>query len=192
MKRLCIFCASSDKLPQIYYEETRHFAQLMAANNYRFIYGGGAIGLMGVVASVAIEMNVPITGVIPKFMVNVEWQHPQIKDMRVTNTMSERKQMMIQLADVIVVLPGSTGTLDEMFDAMANKKLGLMWKPIIVLNINHFYDNLKAQFQRMVDEHFMNEKHFSTIYFANSPEEILKYCQTEQIQKRITLLEGAV
>lgn len=192
MKRVTIFCASSDKIPQIYYDEARQLASLFAEKGFGVVYGGGEIGLMGVVADEMLAHNAPITGVIPRFMVDVEWQHRGVEDMILTETMAERKRKMIDLADAIVILPGSTGTMDELFDALADKKLGLIWKPIVVLNTNHFYDNLKAQLELMVKEQFMNERHFQTITFASTPAEAVECCANGDDSQRIKLREAAV
>lgn len=192
MKRVTIFCAASDKISSIYIDETRTLVNMLADNGFGIVYGGGEIGLMGAVADVALERNIPITGVIPRFMIDVEWQHHGIEDMILTDSMGERKRIMIDMADVVVVLPGSTGTMDELFDAVADKKLGLIWKPIIVLNINHFYDHLQAQLQLMAQEQFMNERHLSTIKFVTTPKEVIDICIHGEAMNRIKLHEGAV
>lgn len=192
MKRVTVFCASSDKIPQIYIDEARELARLLAQSGFGVVYGGGEIGLMGAVANEMLANNAPITGVIPRFMVDVEWQHRGVSDMILTETMAERKRKMIDLADAIVILPGSTGTMDELFDALADKKLGLIWKPIVALNTNHFYDHLKAQLELMVSEKFMNERHFQTITFASTPAEAVKCCENGDESQRIKLHEAAV
>ena len=171
MKRVCVFCASSPRIPQVYFDDANRLTQMLADRGFSFVYGGGSQGLMGAVADTALAAGASVIGVIPKFMVDVEWQHKGVSDMRLTETMAERKSLLISLSDAIVVLPGSTGTMDELFDAMADKKLGLLWKPIVILNTNHFYDNLYRQLEIMVKENFMNEKHLRTIFMANSCEE---------------------
>ena len=192
MKRVTIFCASSDKIPQIYCDEACELAKLLAESGLGVVYGGGEIGLMGAVANEMLAHDAPITGVIPRFMVDVEWQHRGVTDMILTDTMAERKRKMIDLADAIIILPGSTGTMDELFDALADKKLGLIWKPIVVLNTNHFYDHLKAQLELMVKEQFMNERHFQTITFVASPREAVECCTRGDSGERIQLHEAAV
>lgn len=192
-KRVCIFCASSDKIKQVYFDDTRLLTTLLVENGFGIVYGGGSIGLMGQVAQTTLELNGDIIGVIPQFMMDVEWGNPNISDMRITNTMAERKRMLIDLADAIIVLPGSTGTMDELFDALSDKKLGLLWKPIIVLNTNHFYDGLKLQLQTMADECFMTEKHLNTVTFVETPYEALKHCiEGDDINLKTSLKEAAV
>lgn len=186
-----IFCASSPKIRDVYFEDARHLANRLIDEGYGIVYGGGSVGLMGCIANVALERNAKIIGVIPKFMVDVEWQHTGVDDMRQTNTMAERKQMLIELGDAIIILPGSTGTMDELFDAMADKKLGLLHKPIVVLNTDHFYDSLKVQLQLMVDEHFMKDEHLKTVFFADTVEEAIEYLKKGD-NCSTTLLDAAV
>ncbi len=192
-KRATIFCASSPKIRQIFFDEARQLTSMLVDNNYGIVYGGGSVGLMGCVADEALRMGGEVIGIIPKFMVEVEWQHKGVSDMRLTQTMAQRKQMLIDLADVIVILPGSTGTMDELFDAMADKKLGLIQKPIVILNTDGFYDALKVQLQKMVSENFMNQCHLDTVYFATSPADAIEYLQrSADNQPTITLLDAAV
>lgn len=192
-KRVTIFCAASDKIPEVFFRETEELTRLLIKNNFGIVYGGGSIGLMGQVAQTALELNGNIIGVIPQFMMDVEWGNPNIKDMRITETMAERKKMLIDLADAIVVLPGSTGTMDELFDALSDKKLGLLWKPIIVLNTEGFYNGLQLQLKTMSDLNFMTEKHLNTITFVNTPSEAVQHCiNGDDITMKTSLNEAAV
>lgn len=192
-KRVTIFCAASDKIPEVFFRETEELTRLLIKNNFGIVYGGGSIGLMGQVAQTALELNGNIIGVIPQFMMDVEWGNPNVKDMRITETMAERKKMLIDLADAIVVLPGSTGTMDELFDALSDKKLGLLWKPIIVLNTEGFYNGLQLQLKTMSDLNFMTEKHLNTITFVNTPSEAVQHCiNGDDITMKTSLNEAAV
>ena len=137
-------------------------------------YGGGSVGLMGAVADEALRLNGKITGVIPQFMVDVEWQHPDVKDMILVKTMSERKSRLVADVDAVVALPGSTGTLDELFEVVSNKKLGLFTKPIVVLNTDGFYNDVRKQLEYMVDEHFMNYNHLQVLRFVDNPQDVLE------------------
>lgn len=191
MKRICIFCASSPRIPQVYIDAAERLANVMADRHCGLVYGGGSIGLMGAVANVMLNRGAEVIGVIPRFMVEVEWQHRGVSDMRQTETMAERKRMMIDLADAILILPGSTGTLDEMFDALADKKLGRLPKPVVLLNTNGFYDNTIAQLQRMVDEQFMTQAHMDKLSIAREPEEAIDMCLNADCDTS-TLTDGAV
>lgn len=192
-KRATIFCASSPKIRQIFFDEARQLTSMLVSRNYGIVYGGGSVGLMGCVADEALRMGGEVIGIIPEFMVEVEWQHKGVSDMRLTQTMAQRKQMLIDLADAIIILPGSTGTMDELFDAMADKKLGLLHKPIVVLNTDGFYDALKLQLQKMVSENFMKQCHLDTVYFASSPADAMEYLsRPTDGNDELTLLDAAV
>lgn len=191
MRKACIFCASSPLIPQVYTDEARKLATLLVDGGWGIVYGGGGKGLMGAVADAALAKGGEVTGVIPTFMVEVEWQHKGVKDMRQTDTMWARKRMMMDLADAIMVLPGSTGTMDEFFEAMADKKLGLHSKPLILLNTNGFFDHTVAQMQRMVEENFMTQRHLEVLSVATTPEEAMAMLR-EPVQPGLSLRDAAV
>ncbi|MGN0028402.1 MAG: TIGR00730 family Rossman fold protein [Marinilabiliaceae bacterium] len=173
MRKACVFCASSGLVPRNYIDEARQLGERLAAEGWGLVYGGGSTGLMGAVADGALSVGGSVTGVIPRFMVEVEWQHKGVADMRLTDTMSERKRIMVDISDAIIVLPGSTGTLDELFEVVADKKLGLHNKPIALLNSNGFYDNTLAQLQLMVDQNFMTQRHLDVLSPATSIDGVL-------------------
>lgn len=168
MRKACVFCASSGLVPQYYIDEARQLGERLAAQGWGLVYGGGSTGLMGAVADGVLSAGGSVTGVIPRFMVEVEWQHKGVADMRLTDTMSERKRIMVDISDAIIVLPGSTGTLDELFEVVADKKLGLHNKPIALLNSNGFYDNTLAQLRLMVEQNFMTQRHLDVLSPATS------------------------
>lgn len=173
MRKACVFCASSELVPQYYIDEARQLGERLAAEGWGLVYGGGGTGLMGAVADGALSAGGSVTGVIPRFMVEVEWQHKGVADMRLTDSMSERKRIMVDISDAIIVLPGSTGTLDELFEAVADKKLGLHNKPIALLNSNGFYDNTLAQLRLMVEQNFMTQRHLEVLSPASSIDRVM-------------------
>ena len=191
MKRACIFCASSPAIPDIYKEEATRLSEILVSKGWGIVYGGGSTGLMGAVADAALAKGGEVTGVIPTFMVEVEWQHPAVADMRQTATMSDRKTMMMDISDAIIVLAGSTGTMDEFFEAMSDKKLGLHNKPIVLLNTKGFFDHTVKQLELMVEEKFMTQRHLDVLSVANTPEEAVQLIETEQ-RPAITLTDAAV
>lgn len=166
--KACVFCASSGLVPRHYVDEARQLGERLAAEGWGLVYGGGSTGLMGAVADGALSAGGAVTGVIPRFMVEVEWQHKGVADMRLTDSMSERKRIMVDISDAIIVLPGSTGTLDELFEVVADKKLGLHNKPIALLNSDGFYDHTLAQLQLMVEQNFMTQRHLDVLSPATS------------------------
>lgn len=174
MRKACVFCASSTKVPQYYLDEATALGERLVAEGWGLVYGGGSVGLMGAVADAMLAKGGEVVGVIPHFMKEVEWDHKGVADMRLTDTMSERKQMMISMSDAIIVLPGSTGTLDELFEAVSDKKLGLLSQPIVLLNSDGFYDHTIAQLKLMVDKQFMTQKHMDVLCEAKSIDEVIQ------------------
>ncbi len=173
MKKIAVFCASSPKVPDVYFEAARKVAAALVSAGYGIIYGGGAIGLMGAVADEALKYKGLITGIIPRFMVDVEWEHKDVEDMVHVETMHKRKELMVQGSAGILALPGGTGTLEELFEVMSLKKLGQYPHPIVVLNTNGYYDGLLQMTQKMVDENFMRPIHNQMWSIVNHPEEVI-------------------
>ena len=190
MKRACIFCASSDIVSESYFRAAAETSRQLVAAGWGIVYGGGSKGLMGAVADSALAAGGSVTGVIPKFMVEVEWQHKGVADMRQTETMSERKELMMSLSDAIIAMPGGTGTLDELFEAMADKKLGLFGKPLVLLNTDGFYDATIAQIERMVSDGFMTRRHAEVLSVATSAEEVIALIDKEE--QPLNLIDAAV
>lgn len=174
MRKACVFCASSTKVPQYYIDEATALGKRLVAEGWGMVYGGGSVGLMGAVADAMLAVGGEVVGVIPHFMKEVEWDHKGVADMRLTDTMSERKQMMISMSDAIIVLPGSTGTLDELFEAVSDKKLGILSQPIVLLNSDGFYDHTLAQLRVMVEKQFMTQKHMDVLCEAKSIDDVIR------------------
>jgi len=155
-KQVTIYCSSSNKIPEIYFSHTEQIVREIVNNGYEICYGGGERGLMGVVANTTIKLGGKITGIIPWFMIEREWEHKGITNMIYVETMHERKIKLIENSCAVIALPGGTGTIDELFDVMSLKKLGLFPFPIIIVNINGFYDSLNELTKRMIDESFLD------------------------------------
>ena len=173
MKSIAVFCASSPQVPEIYFEAARDVSIELIEAGYGIIYGGGAIGLMGALADEALKLKGQITGIIPRFMVDVEWQHKDVEDMIHVETMHKRKELMVQRSSGILALPGGTGTLEELFEVMSLKKLGQYPHPIVVLNTGGFYDGLMELTRKMVDEKFMRPVHNEMWTVVERPEEVV-------------------
>lgn len=180
MKKACVFCASSELVPKYYVDEARRLGERLADEGWGLVYGGGSTGLMGAVADAVLDRGGEVTGVIPRFMVEVEWQHKGVTDMRHTDDMSQRKQMMIRISDAIIVLPGSTGTMDELFEAVSDKKLGLHNKPIVLLNSDGFFDATMAQLHLMVEKKFMTRRHLEVLSEAHNIDEVINLINSSQ------------
>lgn len=180
MKKACVFCASSELVPKYYVDEARRLGERLVDEGWGLVYGGGSTGLMGAVADAVLDRGGEVTGVIPRFMVEVEWQHKGVTDMRHTDDMSQRKQMMIRISDAIIVLPGSTGTMDELFEAVSDKKLGLHNKPIVLLNSDGFFDATMAQLHLMVEKKFMTRRHLEVLSEAHNIDEVINLINSSQ------------
>lgn len=157
-----VFCASSSMAGNEFVEETRVLARDLVKENLLVQYGGGPIGLMGKLADTVLELNGKIRGVIPKFMINEGWAHPGVKDMVAVETMQERKRIIMSETDAIVALPGGYGTLEELTEAITLKQLGLISIPIIIININGYYDKLLDFFSVMLSNNFIKKDHNHT------------------------------
>jgi uncharacterized protein (TIGR00730 family) len=142
IKRLCVFCSSSDRLPESFREETRLLGERMVREGIDLVYGGGSVGLMGVLADAVLAGGGKVTGVIPNFLSTKELAHAGLTRMVVTRSMHERKQEMSRLADAFAVLPGGFGTLDEFFEILTWRQLGLHSRPIVVANTGGWFDPL--------------------------------------------------
>ncbi len=172
-----MFCASSRQVKQEYFDAARQLAQVLADNKIIAVYGGGAVGLMGTLADYILENGGNIEGIIPTFMMKVEWGHPGVKNMMVTKDMHERKKRLIHDVDAVVALPGGSGTLEELMEVISLKRLGKFTKPIIIVNTAGFYDSLIALLNKMVEENFMRPDHLNMWKVIDQPAELLEAIQ---------------
>jgi len=148
LRRLCVFCSSSDRLPESFREEARSLGARMAGEGIDLVYGGGSVGLMGVLADAVLAGGGKVTGVIPGFLSTKELAHEGLTRMVVTRSMHERKQEMSRLADAFAILPGGFGTLDEFFEILTWKQLGLHSRPVVVANTGSWFDPLMEYCRR--------------------------------------------
>lgn len=172
---VCIFASSSSRINEEYAVAATNLGALLAKAGMNIVYGGGGIGLMGVIADSVMKNKGKVTGVIPAFMKEEGWDHKSVNDMIITNDMGERKKRMFELADAVVALPGGVGTLEELTEAITLKQLGLYNGPIIILNTLNFYDSLISFFEHMVTGHFLRFEHKGIWEIAGTPEEVMVY-----------------
>jgi uncharacterized protein (TIGR00730 family) len=177
--RVCVFASSSSLVNSEYGQAASVLGSLFAKNNIEVVFGGGGIGLMGMLADSVIDNGGIITGVIPSFMKDEGWDHPRIRSMIITSDMGERKKTMFSMADGIVALPGGVGTLEELTEAMTLKQLGLFRGPIVILNISGFYNSLIEFLNQMITGHFLRYEHKGMWEVANTPEEVIHYLSLE-------------
>jgi uncharacterized protein (TIGR00730 family) len=150
-----VYAASSSHIAPVYFRAAKELGQLLAQNHINCINGGGNEGLMAEVIDAMLENGGKITGIIPQFMIDKGWCHPALNELIVTPDMHTRKQMMIDRSDACIALPGGIGTLEELLEMITWKQLRLHSKPIIILNINHFYDDLLRMLKKTEQEKFL-------------------------------------
>ena len=166
---VCVFCASSANIDERYLADARELGTLLAQGGWRCVNGGGAVGLMGAVTDGTLDAGGEVTGVIPKFMVDNGWCYDRLKDVVVTADMHQRKQMMSNMADAVIALPGGVGTLEELLETLTWRQLGLVKVPIIILNTLGYYDPLLAMLRHAIDEGFMKPSHGQLWQVAATP-----------------------
>ena len=173
IRTVCVYCASSDQCRPIFLESAFTLGNILANESIDIVYGGGSTGLMGRLADGAIAGKGHVRGIIPQFMQNLEWGHKGISILEEVEDMHTRKFLMIRKSDGIVALPGGCGTLEELLEAITWKRLGLAHQPIVIVNIDGFYDPLLAMLQSTVDEQFMRPEHLNMWHVVNTVEEVL-------------------
>jgi hypothetical protein len=173
MKRLCVFCGSRTGGRPLYVEATRQLGERMADRGIGLVFGGGHIGLMGVLADTLLARNGAVIGVIPRALVDRELAHGGVKEMHIVQSMHERKARMAEFADAFAALPGGYGTADEFFEMLTWAQLGIHSKPIGLLNTAGFFDPLLAWVDHTVREGFLKERHRLLLRVAAEPEELL-------------------
>jgi hypothetical protein len=171
--RICVYCASSAKIDETYFEATERLAKILVNSGVQVIYGGGGHGLMGKLADTVLAHGGQIKGIMPQFMNEVEWAHKNVTDFEFTKTMHERKAKFLENIDALIALPGGTGTLEELLEAITLKRLGQFTKPIIILNTNGYYDPLILMLKRCVEEKFLRPIHAEMWTFVHQPEEVM-------------------
>ena len=175
---VCVYSASSTKIDEVYFNAARQLGQLLAKRRIRLINGAGSIGLMRSVADAVLENGGEVTGVIPKFMVEQGWHHTGLSKLVEVESMHERKQLMADLSDAVIALPGGCGTLEELLEIITWKQLGLYLNPIVILNTNGFFDPLLDMLTRAIGENFMRRQHGEIWHVATTPEEAVKLIYT--------------
>ena len=176
---VCVYCASSTKIPSVYFDAAKELGRLLGERKLRVVNGAGNIGLMCAVSDAALAAGGTVTGVIPHFMVEQDWYHKGLTELIEVETMHERKQLMANLSDAVIALPGGSGTLEELLEIITWKQLGLYLNPIVILNINHYYDPLLELLRNAMNENFMRPQHAKMWAVADTPEEAIRLIHAE-------------
>ena len=171
---VCVYSASSTKINPVYFKAAEELGGLLAEHHIGLSSGAGSRGWMRGGAEWVLKNGGEVTGVIPRFMVEQNWQHTGLTELIEVESMHERKQKMANLSDGIIALPGGCGTLEELLEIITWKQLGLYLNPIIILNVNGFFDPLLEMLGKAIDENFMRQQHGDIWKVAQTPEEALR------------------
>lgn len=180
MKSITVFCGSSFGSDEIYKEQATLLGQTLAKQNIQLIYGGANVGLMGAVADGVLLEGGKAIGVLPHFLQSKEIAHQNLTELILVETMHERKTKMNDLCDGVIVLPGGYGTLEEFFEMITWAQLGLHKKPIAILNIDGFYDDLIKLVQTMVDKGFLKQINQDMLLVSDSIDALLEKMKNYQ------------
>jgi uncharacterized protein (TIGR00730 family) len=173
MKSICVFCGANFNGDPMLAEAIDQLAQVMVSRDMALVFGGGRVGVMGMIADAILQKGGKAIGVIPEFLMNKEVGHTGLTELHVVQNMHQRKQMMNDLSDGIMTLPGGFGTLEEFFEVLTWLQLGLHQKPIGILNVNGFYDFLLKQMDIMVEQRFLKPLNRELVLTSASPIELV-------------------
>jgi len=177
MNRVCVFCGSRSGGNAIYADTARQLGQLLAERGLALVFGGGNIGLMGVLADAVLTAGGQALGVIPQALVDKELAHRGCTELRIVRSMHERKAVMADLSDGFLALPGAFGTIDELFEMLTWAQLGIHTKPIGLLNVAGYFSQMLAWLDRSVEEGFLKQTHHQLLLRAEQPAELIDMLQ---------------
>ncbi|WP_428102162.1 TIGR00730 family Rossman fold protein [Candidatus Rariloculus sp.] len=158
-KTVCVYCASSRSCHREYHKAAYDLGRILAEQGFTIVYGGGGFGSMGAMADGAISRGGRIIGILPKFMQALEWGHNGLSELRLVEDLRERKHIMLAESQAVVALPGGSGTLEELLEAVTLKRLGIYLNPIVLVNTRGFFDPLVTLLHDAIGESFMDERH---------------------------------
>ena len=169
---VCVYAASSKACHPDYHDAAHRLGVFLAERHFTIIYGGGGVGLMGALADGALSRGGRITGVLPRFMNDLEWGHRGLTELHLVEDMHARKHRLLSGSDAVVALPGGSGTLEELLDAITLKRLGLYLGPIVLVNTRRFFDPLLQLLASAIEERFMDERHHAMWQVVSQPEQV--------------------
>jgi uncharacterized protein (TIGR00730 family) len=181
LQRLCVFCGSSAGFDPIHAQMAGNMGASLAREGIELVYGGGSVGLMGAIADAVLQAGGHVIGVIPRFLATRELLHEGVSDMRITETMHERKALMSELSDAFVALPGGLGTYEELFEVLTWAQLGLHRKPTGLLNTAGYFDPLIAMIDRAIVEGFCRNEHRELFVVDEEPESLLQKLREHEL-----------
>src|ERR1700748_1589993 len=173
MNSICIFCGANFNGDPILKQSVEQLTEVMVNRNITLVFGGGKVGMMGLLADAVLSRGGKAIGVIPKFLMDKEVGHTGLTELHIVDNMHQRKQLMSDLCNGIIMLPGGFGTLEEFFEVLTWLQLGLHSKPIGILNVNGFYDFLLKQMDVMVEQQFLNPANRKLVITSGDPVELI-------------------
>ncbi|MCM0599848.1 LOG family protein [Periweissella fabalis] len=178
MKRIAVYCGASFGNQAVYQQVTVELGRWMVDQNLGLVYGGGKYGLMGVLANQVLDLGGSVIGIVPQNLADMGTILERLEDVRIVPDISERKLEMLRLGDGCLALPGGPGTLEEIVDAFSWMRIGDNLKPCAFYNVNGYYDDLRAMFQKMVSHEFLTQTDFDKLLFSDSLNEIYQFMDT--------------
>lgn len=179
---ICVFCGSSKGNKTVYQNAAIKLAELLVEKNITLVYGGGDVGLMGILADAVLAGGGKAIGVIPKALAEKEVAHQGLTELHVVSSMHERKAMMAELSDGFIAMPGGIGTLEEIIEVFTWTQLGIHSKPCGLLNVNGYYNQLFDFLQHMVDQEFLKPFHLSMMVMENEPDKLLQAMKNANVE----------
>src|SRR5579863_4918261 len=171
-RAVCVYCASSRMAHPDYRAAAHRLGEILAQQGVGIVYGGGAVGSMGALADGALSAGGRVIGILPRFMADLEWGHKGLSDLQLVEDLRTRKHMMLTLSQAAIALPGGSGTLEELLEAITLKRLGLYLNPIVLVNTRGFFDPLLRLLADAITERFMDERHAAMWEVVDSPEDV--------------------
>jgi uncharacterized protein (TIGR00730 family) len=171
-RAVCVYCASSRSSHPEYREAAFRLGVVLAERGLGIVYGGGALGSMGALADGALSSGGQVVGILPRFMADLEWGHPGLTELELVEDMRVRKHTMLARSQAAIALPGGSGTLEELLEAITLKRLGLYLNPIVLVNTRGFFDSLLQLLAHAIEERFMDERHARMWEVVAQPEDV--------------------
>jgi uncharacterized protein (TIGR00730 family) len=182
MKAICVFCGANFNGNPVLKQAVEELAEIMVTRQITLVFGGGKVGVMGLLANAVLSRGGKAVGVIPEFLLRKEVGHTELSALHVVKNMHERKKLMSELADGIIMLPGGFGTLEEFFEVLTWLQLGLHKNPVGILNVNGFYDFLLKQLDVMVEQKFLKPINRQLVITSENPAELINIMGEREIK----------
>ncbi len=183
IQNVCVYCGSSSNVDDKYKTAATKMGQLIADEGWGVVYGGGRVGLMGLVADAALDKGASVVGIIPEHIQEREVEHNELTELHIVDTMHVRKQMMVDKSQAFVILAGGLGTLDELFELLTWKQLGLHDKPIVIVNIDGYWTQMLSAIKHIAGEGFMRDEDLGLFVSVDSVEEVPSAIKNAPIEK---------